>query len=367
MRHHQHLYIHLPIRIIFIAVSLILVTVSTSRSQTLEELEMELAQLEAQLDSVSILGFVDSLIQLAEPKSSISINTGYASQVFTNGQDLGLEQFGASSGLSYYHKSGFYGTFNSFYNSEIDPKFYLNIAGLGYMSTLGSHFSYNVGFEKSFFGNASDNSLTNSLNASFSYGNKSLLANITYSFLFENESAHQIIPSITYQKSIVNVPLIKRIDISPTINFFWASPNAITANFSEEVLKELWLTNQIPPDALEALLDTPRLTDFIYRRVSTTFSVKKNRSITLLNKSLSIPINFQITDRLSFSFSYSYIFSEKLYLGKVIRNEENINALRRTVRRIDSALESLDSDIVFENLDNSAFINLGLSYFLTFK
>lgn len=367
MRHHQHLYIHFPVRIIFIAVSLILTTFSISRSQTLEELELELAQLEAQLDSVSILGFVDSLLQMAEPKSSISVNTGYASQVLTNGQDLGLEQFGINSSISYYHKSGLYGTFNSFYNSEIDPKFYLSIAGIGYMNTIGSHFNYNIGFEKSFFGDAGDNSLTNSLSSSFSYGNKSLFANVTYAFLFENESAHQIIPSITYQKSIFNVPLIKRIDISPTFNFFWASPNAITANFSEDLLKELWLTNQIPPESLETLLETPRLTDFIYRRVSTTFGVKKNRSVTLLNKSLSIPINFQITDRLSFSFTYSYIFSEKLYLGKVVRNEENITSLRRTVRRIDAALESLDSDIVFENLDNNAFINIGVSYFLTFK
>lgn len=367
MKHHQHLYIHFSGNIIFLTVLLLFSVIPKSHSQTLAELEMELAELEAQLDSVSILGFVDSLIQLAEPKSSISLNTGYASQVFTNGQDLGLQQFGLNSSFNYYHKSGFHGNINSFYNSEIDPKLYLNIVGIGYMNSIGSHFNYNVGYEKSYFGEAGDNSLTNSLYTSFSYVNKSFFTNVTYAFLFDDESAHQIIPSITYQKSITNVPIVKRIDISPTINFFWASPNAITANFSENLLKELWLTNQLPPEKLEQLLDAPRLSNFIYSRLSTSFSVKKNRSITLLNKSLSIPINFQLTDKLSFSFAYSYIFSEKLFLGKISRNEESIDELRRSLRRIDSALEMLDTDIIFENLDNSAFINVSLSYFFEFK
>ena len=285
MKHHQRLYIRLTGRLLFITWILLISISPYSKAQTLAELETELAMLQAELDSTSLLGFIDSLIQIAEPKSAISLGTGYSNQVFTNGQDLGIKQFGVNSNLNYYHKSGLYGSYNSFYNSEIDPRFYLNIIGLGYLGIIKSKFNYNVSYEKSFFSEENDNSLTNSLNGTLSYSHKLLFANVTYSYLFENESAHQIIPSLSIQQSFENILFFKRIDLSPTFSFFWASPNAITANFSEEILKELWLSNQLPPQQLEQLLNTPRLSNVVYNRLSSSFLVRRNKSITLLNKS----------------------------------------------------------------------------------
>lgn len=336
--------------------------------QTLEELEAELALLEAELDSVSLLGFIDSLIDLAEPGSSLSLGLGYSNQVFTNGQDLGIQQFGLNNNLSYYHKSGMYGSYTGFINSETDPKYYLSILGVGYLGSFKSGLSYNLGYERSFFGGPDTNALNNSLNASASYAKKSVLINLSYSFLFREESAHQLIPSLSLQKRIKTGGFIKRIDISPTFSLFYASPNIITANFSEDLLKEIWLINQFSPERLNVLLTTVRPNgNTLYEGILSILQVETNRTFTLLNKSLSLPVNLQFNDRFSMGVTFSYLFSETLILGAVVRDEERSAALGRFFPRLDTTLDELDRSIRFENLENSTYLNISFSYFLTFR
>ncbi|MGB3466716.1 MAG: hypothetical protein WBA74_15660, partial [Cyclobacteriaceae bacterium] len=333
-----------------------------ARSQTLEELEAELALLEAELDSVSLLGFIDSLISLSEPHSSLSLGLGYSNQVFTNGQDLGIEQFGINNHISYYHKSGMYGSYTGFINSETEPNYYLNILGVGYLGTFRSGISYNASYERSFFGENTGNALNNALNSSISYIKKSVLVNLSYSFLFRNESAHQFIPSITLQKSVKTHGFIKRIDFSPTFILFFANPNIITSNFSEDLLKEIWLINQFPPERISTLQNTVRPNgNTLYEGVLNVLQVETNKTFTLLNKSISLPVSIQFNDRLSLSVSFSYLFSEKLSLGTIVRDEERFNLLQRFFPRLENTLSELDRNITFENLENSTYLNLSLA------
>ena len=366
MTHHQ--------RFFFIIWVLSLFTTTISFGQTIEEMEKELAALEAELDSISIFAFIDSLVEAAEPNSSILLSAGYANQVLTNGQDLGIEQFGINTSANYYHKSGVFGSYSGFYNSETTPGYYLNIVGLGYIGTLGKSFTYNAGYEKSFFGGDSGTGLTNSLNASVSWNKKQFTASLSYAFLFDGESAHQVIPSLSYNIKVEKVGFIKSINILPTVSIFYANSNIITANFDEDFLKQVWLLEQFNINGESRLLQAIRTIGFGgIGQLNSAVSVEKNTLFNNLNQSITIPVNLQLTDRLSLAVTYSYLISNDLVLGTVVRDEQRLAAFvtnfedRFTRNSAQRFVDNLDRSIVFENSDNTNFLSISLSYFLQFQ
>ena len=343
-----------------------------SKAQTIEEMEAELAALEAELDSVSILSFLDSLLIGSEPKSSLLLSAGYANQVLVNGQDLGLEQFGLNTSASYFHKSGLYGNYLGFYNSETSPSYYLHIAGLGYIGSLSPSLSYNVGYEKSFFGGETSTGLTNSVNASISWFRQNLTATLSYAYLFAEETAHQLTPSFSYTLKLGKTGFLKSIDITPTFSVFWANANILTANFDEQFLKQAWLLEQFETiDETLLRQSGDNLAFFRLTLLSRSLGVEKNTAFVNLNQSISIPVNFQITDRLALTVNYTYLLADNLLLGSVVPDQEGIDAFLRTYRpglrpRVNQFLEELDKTILFENEGNSNFLNVSLSYYLRF-
>jgi len=169
-------------------------------------------------------------------------------------------------------------------------------------------------------------------------------------------------------KSFKNAGFLKSIDIYPTFSLFWATPNIITTNFSEDFLKETWLINQFPPNRLAALFAVSGdRGNTLYDGLLTILGVDKNIRFTLLNKSLSLPVNFQFSDRLSFFVTFSYLFTDKLNLGTITKDQDKIETLRRFFPRLESTLSKLDTDISFENEDNSTYLSLSISYFLRFE
>ncbi|MEL7148651.1 MAG: hypothetical protein AAFO69_19920 [Bacteroidota bacterium] len=365
MKHHQRLFF-----IIYICSCSISFN---SFGQSIAELKEELAAVEAQLDSISIFSFLDSLLIASEPKSALMLSAGYANQVLINGQDFGLDQFGLNTNATYFHKSGAYGSYTGFYNSETSPNYYLNIVGLGYVGTLSPALSFNLGYEKSFFGGSNSTGLTNSLNASVSWVRKNFTTTLNYAFLFSGESANQVTPSVSYNLRLGKMGFLKSIDITPTFSVFWANSNILTASFDEDFLKEVWLLDQFDRFG-PALLEQSGNVEGRERLLllNRSVDVQKNRSFANLNQSLSIPVNLQFTDLLSLSVSYTYLFSNNLLLGNVVRDEAGTTAFVDTFRpavrpRVSQFLGDLDEAIIFENDGNSGFINLTLSLFLQFQ
>ena len=113
----------------------IIMAISSATVHAQEADSVVLSQVEDILsfeDSLSIFTLIDSLLQNAEVESSqFGIRLAYNSNVLSAGRTLGIENFGLSSGLSYYHKSGFYGDLSGFWSKDFDPKYYLTIASVG--------------------------------------------------------------------------------------------------------------------------------------------------------------------------------------------------------------------------------------------
>ena len=69
-----------------------------------------LSQTETELsfdDSLSIFYLIDSLLQQGDlDVSQLAFRLSYNSNVLSTGRTLGIENFGLSPGISYYHKSG---------------------------------------------------------------------------------------------------------------------------------------------------------------------------------------------------------------------------------------------------------------------
>ena len=71
-----------------------------------------LSQTETELsfgDSLSIFYMIDSLLQQGDLNTSqLALRVSYNSNVLSTGRTLGIENFGLSPGVSYYHKSGLF-------------------------------------------------------------------------------------------------------------------------------------------------------------------------------------------------------------------------------------------------------------------
>ena len=71
-------------------------------------------------DSLTIFNLIDSLLMLEklEPQSQLAVRLGYNSNVFSTGRTLGIEQFGLSPSISFYHKQGFYADITGYWSKD---------------------------------------------------------------------------------------------------------------------------------------------------------------------------------------------------------------------------------------------------------
>ena len=82
-------------------------------------------------DSLSVFDLIDSLLQHADlGGSQMAVRLAYNSNVMSTGRTLGIENFGLSPGISYYHKSGFYADVSGYWSKDLDPAYYGCIVGL---------------------------------------------------------------------------------------------------------------------------------------------------------------------------------------------------------------------------------------------
>ena len=133
----------------------IIMAISAATIHAQEADSLVLSQVEDVLsfeDSLSIFSLIDSLLQNAEIEvSQFGVRLAYNSNVLSAGRTLGIENFGLSPGLSYYHKSGFYGDLSGFWSKDFDPKYYLTIASVGYIYSFPKVFSIMAGYDRYFY------------------------------------------------------------------------------------------------------------------------------------------------------------------------------------------------------------------------
>ncbi len=316
---------------------LLIFTIEKSKAQNSDS--TELANLSAELDalfsdeadSLSLFTLIDSLLSVPIHKHQISVRVGYSNRVTTAGRDFGIDQQGISPGISYYHKSGFYGDVTGVWNSELDPKYYVSIATLGYLGSIGKKWSYSTSFDHLFYHStdiAIAYPLENSLSGSISHDFKFAYTSLNYSYLFGDESAHQLTWNLTGVIKRKGFKPFKSISILPTFSILWGNQNLTYQNIQGTMSFIKNLTNKEIRSYFEAqdlaavekrkgtnaiirLRDNlnkgvplSRQQRQVVRAFSSNFQINDN-SFGLLNYFISLPISFS-ADKFNVLVSYNY-------------------------------------------------------------
>ncbi len=303
----------------------------------------ELAKLEAEMDSMGIFHLIDSVLNMdLNPKSEFNVRLGYASNVLNAGRNYGIEQHGLSPGLTFYHKSGFFGDITGFWNSETDPKYSLTMTTLGYMGMINTNFNYTFSYERWFYNVSAEDEANidyrNNLGASVGYYLNWASINLDYSYLSGESAAHRIIGSLSGRLKISDAWIFNSIIFYPGASVIYGNDD-VTIQFNGNVIDE-YKSNQYLRENLNneefmtfarsqltreeqfligsinsnpnlderqkririraVYLSNEAIQDYVYDLLETN-----ENTFGILNYSFSLPIAFTI-DKFSTILSYTY-------------------------------------------------------------
>lgn len=316
-----------------------------ARSQEERDYASELAQLEAELDSLSIFTLLDSVINtsFAMP-SEISVRAGYSSNMVNAGRNYGIDQYGLSSGVSYYHSKGFYSDFSSFWNSDYDPMYTVSMLSAGYLNSYKQKISFSINYERWFYNpNLSELSdgFRNNVGGFIAVDLGPMYLGLDYSYLFNSEKrANRVIGTLAGNIHLKDIWIFDRISILPNVNMVYGN-DEVTVYYDGSVIdafrNENLLNTELNRRELEEFLSSITLTENernlinqIHRNNNLTKSEKNKRTRLLLlsnsdvqeyiyskldqvndqygimNYSFSLPISFQIQNwRWMTAYTYS--------------------------------------------------------------
>lgn len=261
-----------------------------------------LDELEALLledDSLSIIDLVDSLISFDPRYSQISLRLGYNSQILNAGRDLGINQYGFTASLSYYHKTGLFGELSGFWNSEFSPNYNPTITTLGFMDGIGKRFGYILTYEHYFYHGSESDELyvpyTNSLGANTYFDFDFLLPGLNYYFLFGEENVHRLQTYLSGRIRIKKAGFIDQISLLPTASMLIGNQHLIFEQVNYRLL--LYGVRQLKRGNItRQQLEEAR--DLIINQTEETV-------YGIMNYTISLPVYFYIKNS-SFMLNYSY-------------------------------------------------------------
>jgi len=294
--------------------------------------EEQLAQLDLEMDSLSIFSFLDSLLNTTELKSEIGIRIGYTSSRLTAGRDFNTQQKGFSPGISYFHKSGAYVDFTSFFDNQSDPALSQSILHAGYLWIPHRKWTINPYVEKTFNNQDFEYDLTQSLGSNVSYDFKLAEASLDYSFLWGKKTGHRFIGSLNKKIVLKNVPLVNKLTFYPTISTIAGTADIFTYLYSADQVNDYLLELQyLTDDEIRALRVSGEITtqEAINLRIARRLLVdgkeedrefligllntlEQDNTFSLLSYSFSLPVSFNIDPKTSVMLSYSYSVPLKL-------------------------------------------------------
>jgi hypothetical protein len=212
-----------------------------------------LAPLYAELDSLfadesipaNLFELADSILALENAKvSAVLLRAGYVSEVVSAGRSFGVDQYGFSPAVNYFHHSGFGGSVTGYWSSEYSPSYYLTDLSISYnrdffkdrLTTLVNHdfYIYNDSLE--------DHSFNNSIQASANYHFKYFDVGGDYAFLYGKESAHRVIAHVNGNFKLRFKGFIDAVTFMPGVAFQWGNADVLFWRQPRTALSDLyWL------------------------------------------------------------------------------------------------------------------------------
>ncbi len=204
-------------------------------------------------DSLSIFNMIDSLLNSQTSiNSSMVVRAGFNTNIISAGRTVGVNQYGATAGASYYHKSGLYGDVTAYWSEEYNPNLYLTIASVGYLKSIGSHYSFLASYDRLIYNTTDinvENPLTNMVGLSNFFDLKPVTFRFDYSYYFGQEQAYRLSPGVVLNIRKYHFIGLDRISLSPSFQLLFGSANVTSIQFAQEpsirLRKRLPQTQQI--------------------------------------------------------------------------------------------------------------------------
>lgn len=293
-------------------------------------LEEQLAQLESELDSIALFGLFDEYLNQS-PDSEFGLRFSYSGSRLSAGRDFNQNQRGYSPGISYYHSSGLYLDWTTFFDNQSDGAINLSIFHAGYMWMPTTKWIVNPYFEKTFNHQNSTNELTWSMGTGVTRDFKVAELGVDYAFLWGSSVGHRLIPSMTKSFKVKRVPLLGNVSFYPSISLVAGTTTIFSYLYSDDQVEDYLtqiqsLTEQdvlalrrngtITAEQTQDLILAIRLLesgnpdaaniieDFINE-------LQEENSFELLSTNLSLPVSFKIK-KTSIMAGYTYSIPYRL-------------------------------------------------------
>lgn len=225
-----------------VTILVLLVLALPSLSQDTLSYAQQLKAIEDEMDSLTIFNLIDSLFSLdISSANELNVRVSFTTNVTSAGRDYDISQSGVSTGLSYYHKSGFYGDLAGYWNSGVDPNYNPTVLSAGFLGNFKNpKWSYAIDGERWFYNpkDSSNNPLKYSLGSSLSYDFKLGFVSIDYSFLFGNATANRIITNLTGTINLGKWWIFKSVSIYPSISMMAGNSDITQLRITNEQVSD---------------------------------------------------------------------------------------------------------------------------------
>jgi len=174
---------------------------------------------------------IDSLEDEMESKSQFQLQTGYANKVIFAGRNFGVDEWGATFGASYHHRSGVSVEYEGNYWSGMENKYALTELGAYYDKTISKHLDLTAGYWKLLYHNGDSEERKLFTNFSLLDGTwySSLgHVNASYFFIKGNEIAHRLDINVSKPFHFYRLLHADKVTIEPTFTVTVATVNYIS-------------------------------------------------------------------------------------------------------------------------------------------
>lgn len=276
-----------------------------------ENREPSLKELYAELDSLfaeeiipdDLFALVDSLLASENEKvSALNLRLGYVSTVVSAGRTFGVEQYGVTPSINYFHHSGLFVGATGYWSNEYSPEYYLTNVSVGYSKTFLRKLVATVNHDFYFYNDSlEDHSFYKSVQAGLAYQFKYADAGVDYALLYGNDQAHRITVTANARLKIRPRGFLDAVIFMPGASAQWGNANVFYIRQPRNAVTDLY---QIVKQN-----DYPRLGRRGY--VKLTYLLEKERAGA---------INYFLTQR-DYTPAQVLALTDKYYEGQLSDND----------------------------------------------
>jgi hypothetical protein len=174
----------------------------------------------------------DTLASAGRGFSTLVVRLDVESIALANGRTFGPPQAAFGPSATYYHHSGLYGGISGSVFAQTQPAWNLTTFSAGYATSLTDYLYASVAYGYSHFNPVEAGLLAHSASASLSLDVGKFSLGTSYSYLFGQETAHRLSPSLAGYFQRKNLGFIDRLTFAPAFSATLGTENVPLARFT---------------------------------------------------------------------------------------------------------------------------------------